>query len=133
MVGYQKKEKCPGKKVKAGLILPLICIYKYMMTFKQFFYEMASFSLPRKIELFGKDYSAIDMKFEIPPKTLDRNGMVMNQGSKFFARIPHTDKYIVYDGAGYTQFSSPNKEDILLRLGYERVPDDWYKKADFID
>ena len=105
----------------------------HMIKFKDFFYEMASFSLPRKIEIFGKEYSAVDMQFELPLKTLDKNGNVMNQGSKFFAKVPNSGKYLVYDGKGYSQFSSSNKEEVLLKLGYERVPDDWYKKASFID
>jgi hypothetical protein len=104
-----------------------------MLSFKKFFQEMASFSLPRKISIAGGEYSAIDMQFEIPPKTLDRNGNVMNQGSKFFAKIPDSENYIVYDGKGYSQFSSPNKEVILIKQGYEKVPDDWHKKAVFIN
>lgn len=102
-----------------------------MKTFKEYL-EMASFSLPRRISIFGNKYDAIDMQFEKDPKTLDKNGHVMNQGSKFFAKVPDSDSYIVYDGEGYSQFSSPNKVEILLKLGYEEVPEDWYKKAAFI-
>lgn len=102
-----------------------------MKTFKEYI-EMASFSLPRKISIFGKEFNAIDMQFEKEPKTLDKNGHVMNQGSKFFAKLPDSNNYIVYDGKGYSQFSSPNKIDILLKLGFYEDPEDWYKKADFI-
>jgi hypothetical protein len=104
-----------------------------MIGFKNFFKEMASFSLPRKIEILGKEYEAIDMQFEKEPKTLDKQGNVMNQGSKFFAKLPNSDKYIVYDGEGYSQFSSPNKIEVLVKLGYEQIPEDWYKKALFIE
>lgn len=103
------------------------------MNFKQFFQEMASFFLPRKVKIKDKNYVAIDMMFEKEPKTLDKNGKVMNQGSKFFAKLPDEEKYIVYDGRGFTQFSSPNKIEILTKLGYERVPDDWHKKANMIE
>lgn len=103
-----------------------------MAEFKDFFYEMASFSLPNKIIIGDKEYDAIDMKFEDEPKTLDRYGHVMNQGSKFFAKLPNKNRYIVYDGEGYSQFFSPNKIEILLKLGYEEVPDNWYEKAIFI-
>lgn len=93
---------------------------------------MASFTLPKKISVFGKEYDAVDMQFEKEPKTLDKNGHVMNQGSKFFAKLPDSNNYIVYDGKGYSQFSSPNKVEILLKLGYEEVPEGWHKKAAFI-
>lgn len=104
-----------------------------MLSFKEFFQEMASFSLPRKINVGGNEYSGIDMQFEIEPKTLDRNGNVMNQGSKFFAKLPDSNNYLVYDGHGYSQFSSPSKEDILIKMGYEKVPDGWHNKAVFIN
>lgn len=105
---------------------------KSILYFKRFFQEMASFSLPRKTSISGEEYNAVDMQFEIEPKTIDRNGNVMNQGSKFFAKLPDSENYIVYDGRGYSQFSSPNKEEILIKQGYERIPDDWHKKAVFI-
>lgn len=103
------------------------------MNFKQFFREMASFSLPRKININGKDYVGIDMMFEKEPKTLDKNGKVMNQGSKFFAKLPDQEKYVVYDGKGYSQFSSPKKIEIFTKLGYEKVPDNWHEKANMIE
>lgn len=102
------------------------------MNFRRFFQEMASFSLPRTIKIKGDNYNGIDMMFEKEPKTLDRSGRIMNQGSKFFAKLPDQNRYIVYDGKGFAQFSSPNKIEILSKLGYEQIPDDWHLKANFI-
>lgn len=101
-------------------------------SFKDFFNEMASFSLPSRIKINGKEHSLVDMQFELEPKTLDRNGRVMNQGSKFFAKIPESDRYLVYDGKGYSTTYSPSKIELLSKMGYEAVPDDWYKKARFV-
>jgi len=94
--------------------------------------EMASFSFPFKIEIKGKEYSLVDMKFENEPKTYDRDGHVMNQGSKFLAKIPDSNEYIVYDGKGYSKVLLPSEVKGLHQQGYELIPEDWYKKATFV-
>lgn len=101
-------------------------------TWKNLF-EMASFSLPHSIEIKGKKYSLVDMQFELEPKTLDSDGNVMNQGSKFVAKIPGSSNYIAYDGEGYSDILSQQEVVRLYEIGYRRIPDNWYKKARFIE
>jgi hypothetical protein len=96
-------------------------------------FEMASFSLPYKIEIKGKEYSLVDMQFELEPKTLDQNGNVMNQGSKFIARLPDSKKYLVYNGEGYSDILSAQDATSLYKIGYQKIPDNWHKKARFIE
>lgn len=96
-------------------------------------FEMASFSLPHSINIKGKEYSLVDMQFELEPKTLDLNGNVMNQGSKFFAKIPDSSEYLVYNGEGYSDIVNVQDAMRLQELGYQRIPDNWYRKARFIE
>ncbi len=96
-------------------------------------FEMASFSLPYSIEIKGKEYSLVDMQFELEPKTLDVDGKVMNQGSKFIAKIPDSANYLVYNGEGYSDIVSGPDAIRLYELGYQRIPDNWHKKARFIE
>jgi hypothetical protein len=101
------------------------------MNFRQF-YEMASFTLPHSINIDGEKVQAIDMQFELSPKTLDKNGKVMNQGSKFIAKMPNSSDYLVYNGEGYSIFADRDNLYNLLEKGYELIPKDWWKKARFI-
>ena len=96
-------------------------------------FEMASFSLPHPIQIGGKEYSLIDMQFELEPRTLDINGHVMNQGSKFVAKIPEGSNYLVYNGEGYSDVVSAQEAMDLQELGYKRIPDNWFRKARFIE
>jgi hypothetical protein len=105
-------------------------IWPYIIKLKKL-KEMASFSLP--IDVKDKKYSAIDMQFELEPKTLDKDGHVMNQGSKFLAKIPDSNNYIVYDGRGYARLASHSEVQLLLNMGYDIISDDWYKKANLIE
>jgi hypothetical protein len=101
------------------------------MNFRNFL-EMASFTLPHFINLDGEKINAIDMQFELSPKTINKNGKTMNQGSKFIAKMPNSNNYLAYDGKGYSFFT--NKDEIieLLVQGYEKIPNDWWQKARFI-
>lgn len=101
------------------------------MDFRQFF-EMASFTLPHSIDVNGENITAIDMQFELEPKTINKNGKVMNQGSKFIAKIPNSNTYLVYNGEGYSFFSNKSELYDLLKNGYELIPKNWWKKARFI-
>jgi len=94
--------------------------------------EMAAFSFPFKLKIKGQEYDLVDMKFEDEPKTIDRNGRVMNQGSKFFAKVPDSNEYIAYDGKGYSQVLVASELAGLIDKGYEKLPDDWHLKAKFI-
>jgi hypothetical protein len=102
------------------------------MKFKKWF-EMASFTLPDSIKIGDKKFGAIDMQFELHPKTLNRDGTVMNQGSKFLAKIPVSKNYIGYDGQGYAFFVSAGKIESLIKSGYTKIPDNWWHKARFLD
>lgn len=101
------------------------------MNFKEFL-EMASFTLPQVIDLNGDKIDAVDMQFELPPRTIDKNGKTMNQGSRFIARMPNSNNYLAYDGKGYSFFISKQEMFDLLSQGYEKIPNDWWKKARFI-
>lgn len=98
------------------------------MNFKQYF-EMASFTLPHSIEINGEDVDAIDMQFEIYPPTKNKNGKIMNQGSKFIAKIPQQNKYIAYDGKGLAKFVQPKDIPELAIDNYEKIPNGWWLKA----
>jgi hypothetical protein len=101
------------------------------MEFKQFL-EMASFTLPHPIKI-GDDYvTAVDMQFEKDPPTINDSGKVMNQGSKFVAKIPNSSDYLVYSGFGESDFV--NKKDIFdyLNRGFSKIGGDWWKKAFFV-
>ena len=62
----------------------------------------------------------------------DKNGKTMNQGSRFVARMPNSNNYLAYDGKGYSFFISKQEMFDLLSQGYEKIPNDWWKKARFI-
>lgn len=101
------------------------------MEFKCFL-EMASFTLPHPIKI-GDDYvTAVDMQFEKDPPTINDFGRVMNQGSKFVAKIPNSSDYLVYDGAGGSDVI--NKKNIFdyIETGFSRIGRDWWKKAFFV-
>lgn len=102
------------------------------MEFKKWF-EMASFTLPVPLKIKNKKIHAIDMQFELDPVTLNKNGRVMNQGSKFLAKIPDSNNFIGYDGDGYSFLVSKDKALKLMALDYEKIPNDWYFKARFLD
>lgn len=103
------------------------------MNFKNFI-EMASFTLPKLIKINDKNYSAIDMMFEKEPTTYNKDGRVMNQGSKFVARVPEASEYLAYNGGGEASFVSSSKaKELIEEEGYEEIPDTWWKKARFID
>ena len=104
-----------------------------MINFKEFL-EMASFTLPQNIKIKNQDYVAVDMMFEKDPRTLNKNGKIMNQWSKFIAKIPNAKKYLSYDGQGEARII-PNKEAKILEIEkeYEKIPNNWLKKARFIN
>lgn len=104
-----------------------------MINFKKFL-EMASFTLPQNIKIKNQDYVAVDMMFEKNPRTVNRNGKIMNQGSKFIAKIPNSKKYLAYDGQGEAKII-PNEEAKILEIEkeYEKIPNNWWKKARFIN
>jgi len=101
------------------------------MNFANYF-EMASFSLPRLIKIKDQKVGLIDMQFELGPSTLDTSGRVMNQGSKFIAKIPDKEKYIAYNGKGYASLMSKEDAIELLNNGYQKIPDNWWEKARFL-
>lgn len=101
------------------------------MNFKQYV-EMASFTLPQPIELNGRLADAVDMQFELHPKTKDQNGKIMNQGSKFVAKMPNSKLYLAYDGEGYSFFANQDEIFELLASNYSKIPNDWWKKARFV-
>ena len=74
------------------------------------------------------------MMFEKEPTTYNKDGKVMNQGSKFIARVPDAGEYLAYNGGGDAFFVDSEKaEELLKDEGYEEIPDTWWKKARFID
>ena len=93
---------------------------------------MASFTLPDNLSIKGKEVSAIDMQFEKIPKTFNKEGIVMNQGSKFVAQIPNSNHFISYDGHGRSEFISELKAQELIDQGYEKLPDNWWEKANLL-
>lgn len=101
------------------------------MSFKKYL-EMASFSLPSPIKIKGQKVGLIDMQFELDPVTVDHNGKVMNQGSKFIAKFPDRNKYLIYDGKGYASMSGEEEALELLNHGYKKIPDGWWEKAKFL-
>jgi len=93
---------------------------------------MASFTLPHPIKIDGEYVTAIDMQFEKLPRTRNDSGKVMNQGSKFVAKIPNSSDYIVYDGAGNSDFVSENDIIRYTEEGFSKIVGEWWKKAFFI-
>lgn len=103
------------------------------MDFKCFL-EMASFSLPNPIEIDGKYVTLVDMQFEKDPRTINDSGKVMNNGSKFFAKMPGKDAedYLAYDGAGMSKFISEKDIPRYKTLGFIEIAREWFKKAIFV-
>lgn len=121
------------------------------MNFKNWLNEMASFSLPPKSqfsipcsaikiklprELQAKfpckdlPVAMIDFRFEGPPAYPPPYNK-FNNGSQFIARLPKSSEYLVYHGL------TPKEPEILPEkmaeaLGYPRVPDDWFVRAEFL-
>ena len=101
------------------------------MQFREYL-EMASFTLPHKLKIGHNIVSAVDMQFEKAPATVDSTGHVMNQGSKFIAKVPRSSDYISYDGQGSSEFVKKDNLLDYIRDGYHKIPDNWWKKANFI-
>ena len=109
------------------------------MKFKQWLQkEMASFMLPDTVRIMvpTKDHDekmiAVDMYFEKQPQDIDKvSGTVMNQGSKFVAKVPYGNKYFVYNGLDGALERLVNKEEAeeLIRGEHNLLPDTWWKKA----
>ena len=104
--------------------------------------EMASFTVPPQLDFDipcdrwkqqdGCKVRGIDMRFEDPPQVLDKNGKPMNQGSKFVAKLPNEDTYIVYHGMmglDDKKFSQPEAE-ALAAGEYTMLPKDWWVRAE---
>ena len=98
------------------------------MQFREYL-EMASFTLPHKLKIGHNIVSAVDMQFEKAPATVDSTGHVMNQGSKFIAKVPRSSDYISYDGQGSSEFVKKDNLLDYIRDGYHKIPDNWWKKA----
>lgn len=115
--------------------------------------EMASFSMRKTFHIpckflvmYGlpceeKEVKAIDMRFEDPnayPAPFNR----LNQGSKFAARLPGTNDYLIYHGGDAEILSGadalakgylPGKGEIQSAEGYLLVPNDWAVHAQLLD
>ena len=103
--------------------------------------EMAWFTVPDEINIKVpyKDgglmpVKMVDMLFEKNPE-LHRDkvsGSTMNQGSKFVAPIPNSDRYLAYHGnrGGISSQTISKKEAMDLSKGeYNVLPEEWYEKA----
>lgn len=109
------------------------------MNFKEWLKkEMASFMVPDSLHLtvpIGDNLEkviGVDMFFEKDPKTIDKfSNTVMNQGSKFIAKVPHGNKYFVYNGIdGISDHLISKDEAEELEQGeYNLLDDNWWKKA----
>ena len=103
--------------------------------------EMASFTIPDSFVITipaGDSVEkaiAIDMLFEKNPKTIDKdNGMVMNQGSRFIAKLPNKDLYFVYNGLrGLSDELITKEEAYKLSDKFNILDDIWWKKANIYD
>lgn len=100
--------------------------------------EMASFMLPDTFQIMVPSHDdmeqaiAVDMLFEKQPQNIDKvSDTVMNQGSKFVAKVPFGNKYFVYNGlAGVSdKLISKQEAEILALKDHNMLPEDWYKKA----
>lgn len=110
-----------------------------MITFKEWLQrEMASFMLPDTVKVKvptreGDDIMvAVDMYFERPPRDIDKvSGTVMNQGSKFVAKVPFGNAYFVYNGLDGPEHRLVSRRDAeeLSKGEHNLLPDDWWKKA----
>lgn len=109
------------------------------MNFKEWLKkEMASFMIPDNLHLtvpIGDNLEkviGVDMFFEKEPKTIDKfNNTVMNQGSKFIAKVPHGNKYFVYNGLDGISDRLISKEEAkeLEQGEYNLLDNNWWKKA----
>jgi len=109
------------------------------MNFKQWLKnEMASFMLPETVKIMVPIHDdinqviAVDMLFEKPPKDIDKvSDTVMNQGSKFVAKVPFGNKYFAYNGLDgvLNHLISKEEAEELSRGEYNFLPNDWWKKA----
>lgn len=118
------------------------------MKFKQWLQvtEMASFSVPPQQKLSipcgmikvpginlpcqERPIGALDMRFEGPPP-YDPPFNSFNNGSKFIAKIPASRDYLVYHGPFPP--AEVMREEKALQLGYPKVPDYWYIRAEIFD
>ena len=102
-----------------------------IIAFRRYF-EMASFSFPHDLRIGDDLVSSVDMRFEKIPSTVNADGKVMNQGSKFIAKLPGHDDYIAYDGAGVCEFVV--HDDVLdyIHRGFLLLGNNWWKKAVFL-
>ena len=101
------------------------------MTFRQYL-EMASFTLPQKVKIGNDVVSAVDMQFEKYPQTRNEDGKVLNQGSKFIAKIPESSKYLVYNGEGFSEIVDQENVLDFIKKGFQKISNGWWKKALFI-
>lgn len=101
------------------------------MQFREYL-EMASFILPHKLRIGDSVVSAVDMQFEKHPATINSDGRVMNQGSKFIAKVPQSPDYLSYDGQGSSEFVKKDNLIDYIKKGFHKIPDNWWKKANFI-
>lgn len=72
------------------------------------------------------------MHFEFYPKTKNKQGKVMNQGSKFIAKIPNSNDYLAYNGQGRSFTINSEEKQKYLSHGYEIIDKNWHKKANLI-
>ena len=101
--------------------------------------EMASFMIPNSLQItvpIGDNIEkviGVDMLFEKDPKTIDKFSFrknVMNQGSKFIAKVPYGSKYFVYNGFNGISDHLISKEKAKeLEQEYNILDDNWWKKA----
>ena len=109
------------------------------MEFKEWLLkEMAHFTVPNNLNVQIPHNNklekviAFDMRFELPPAVLDKNsGKVMNQGSKFIAKIPLTSYYLVYNGLEgiLPKLVNKNKIKDLIEAGYNLLDNNWWRRA----
>lgn len=103
--------------------------YKYYL-----FREMASFSLPNAISVSGAGMPCdgmikvayIDMRFE--DYSQHKN---FPQGSPFWAKLPGSNTYLVYDG-DRAHFMDAKKAAPYTEQ-YKAAPSDWWKWAEALD
>ena len=102
-----------------------------IIAFRRYF-EMASFSFPHDLRIGDDLVSSVDMQFEKSPSTVNADGKVMNQGSKFIAKLPGHDDYIAYDGAGVCEFVAPDDASNYIHRGFLLLGNNWWRKAVFL-
>lgn len=103
--------------------------------------EMASFSIPPGVDFeipcnhtepFGCRVGGIDMRFEDPPRTTDKNGKMLSQWSSFIGKIPKQNSWLIYSGGDPYLESNPQKIEQLKDSDYTLLPDDWWVKAEVL-